>query len=421
MARDMGNTFVIFLITAIAGLVGIGLRLYLSVGIFEAVVVGALVFCMLLVLYNNFILQRHTTRVDRHFIDTFQFEQSIAERLKKFETMADTSQLPPAASGSNQLSKQGQSMGILTEISNPNKKFAKTPANFTNNVHDNDQPAADNIIALKNRLRPVEKPNVAKTFKIKPSQLTKALNKGGAGLFLQPILQLPSRDIRYFEALIRLRIDDNVLTARQFIPAAKNNEQIARIDSVSLDLVFKALRGLRRQDNDNPVFWNISPQSLKSKKLFAPMLEQLRANKPLNQQLICEIPYATFKKLNRAQNDNLASIRDLGYRLSLDQFTSDENFTIGKSSDKSGENIFERGLFSFVKVPAMELMRIGEGDITNFADYIVQVAAHHNITLIGSEVENDTQTACLIDADIYLAQGNAVMPAKALKKELGGV
>ena len=151
------------------------------------------------------------------------------------------------------------------------------------------------------------------------------------------------------------------------------------------------------------------------------MLEQLRTHQPLNQQIICEIPHATFKKLNGVQKDNLANIRNLGYQLSLDQFSPDENFTTGNPADKTDKNIFESGLFSFIKVPAIELMRIGGGDITNFADYIVPLAARHNITLIGSEVENDTQTAGLIDADIYLAQGNALMPAKALKKELGGV
>ena len=103
--------------------------------------------------------------------------------------------------------------------------------------------------------------------------------------------------MRYFEAFARLRVGDDILTAKQFLPAAKSSEQIAQIDLLSLELTIKVTRGLQREGNDFPVFWNIAPQTLGNEKAFGIILEQLRANKPLNKHLICEFPHSRLRQV----------------------------------------------------------------------------------------------------------------------------
>jgi cyclic-di-GMP phosphodiesterase TipF (flagellum assembly factor) len=273
---------------------------------------------------------------------------------------------------------------------------------------------SDNIIELNTRIKQKESPAINNTFKIDPKQLAEALEEESAELYLQPILELPSRNSRYFEAFMRLRVGDEIIAAKQFIHAAEDSGQIARVDLLSLELTLKVVRGLQRRENYCPVFWNISPHSLGNKKVFREILEQLRANQPLNRYLICEIPHSIFSNLGRTQRDNLAMIRDLGFDLSLD------NIMVDSSGDMDIKKILSLGIFNIIKIPATELLRIGKDDITIYADTIVPLALNNNITLIASEVEDDAQSISMIDAEVYLAQGNALMPAKALKKELGG-
>ena len=429
MSHRIKNRFIVLVIIAIAAGIGAGLFFYLSASSREAGIGAAVAFSVLLVVYNNLVLQRHIGKFERHMVDVHQFEQGIGGRIRDLESQIVVAQTNRNNNESNEngphptgqrddelpVGQIPKATGILSHISGARNERGNNLVSLAGSDPDEFNHSPDNIIALKSRLKQhMDKPAASNVLKIKPSQLVKALNKGGAELFLQPILELPSRNVRYFEAFIRLRIDDNILTAKQFLPAAKDSGQIASIDLISLELTFKVVRSLQRQNSDYSVFWNIAAQTLGNKKIFSEILEQLRANQPLNRQLICEISHPVFRKLNALQRSNLALIRDLGYELSIDKFNP------RLPGNNVVEDIFDRAMFNIVKVPAVELMRIGEKDITSFAEHIVPLAASRNITLIGSEVESDAQTVSLIDADIYLAQGNALMPAKALRKELGG-
>lgn len=417
MGHGFRNIVVIICIGLIASAIGVGLFQYLSIDLIGASLAGLVGFCVLLVIHNNIILQHHFKRVERHFRSAHQFEDNITGRLQLLEATKMTSAEQDGESDhsgdrgqSEEASGQSTAKGLLAELSGGGRERGNQPERPANSniTHDN-------IIALNSKMERIDTAQHAstKTFKIKPSQLSKALDKGGSELYLQPVVELPSQNIRYFEAFVRLRIGDNILTAKQFLPAAKNAGQIAAIDLLSLGLTFKVVRSLQRQDNAYPVFWNIAPQTLGNKSVFKELLEQLRANQPLNRQLICEISHNAYVKLNRVQSDNLARIRDLGFELSMDKASS------RRSGQEKIESIIESGTFAIIKIPAPDLMRIDENDIVNFANHILPVAEKNNVIIIASDIENDAQSVAMIDADVLLAQGDGLMPAKALKKELG--
>jgi len=422
MGHGLRNIIVIVCIGLIASAIGVGLFLYLSLDLIDASLAGLAGFGVLLVIHNNITLQRHFRRAERHFRSVHQFEENIAGRLQSLET-ANVTSVEQATDNDQsddgghlgETTRQTAAPGLLMELSSNARKRGNHPDKPANANITHDNITHDNIIALNSKMERIDTTQRAspRTFKIKPSQLTKALDKGGSELYLQPVVELPSQNIRYFEAFVRLRIGDNILTAKQFLPAAKDAGQIAAIDLLSLGLTFKVVRGLQRQDNSYPVFWNIAPQTLGNKGVFKELLEQLRANQPLNQQLICEISHSAFIKLNRVQSDNLARIRDLGFELSLDKVNS------GQSGQQGIESIIESGMFAIIKIPASELMRIDKNDIVNFAHHIVPVAEKSNVTIIASDIESDAQSVAMIDADVLLAQGDGLIPAKALKKELG--
>jgi EAL domain-containing protein (putative c-di-GMP-specific phosphodiesterase class I) len=420
MGQRLRNFFIsIFFILVSAG-VAVGLHRYFSFDYLEAITAASIGFCVLIAVRNNLVLQRQLGQLDRYILDLNQFEQSINKRFKQIES--DVSKLHQGtqehysdktsldSEGTYSLAKIDHATELLDGISKSQSDVDNgLPITQVENID-----GSDNIIELNTRLKQKDTTAAENQFKIDPSQLARALAEENTELFLQPILELPSRNTRYFEAFMRLRVGNDIVAAKQFIHAAEGSGQIARVDLLSLEMTLKVVRGLQRQDNFCPVFWNISPHSLGNKKVFQEILEQLRANQPLNRYLICEIPHSIFTKLERVQRDNLALIRDLGFELSLD------NIVVDLPGDMGLKSILSLGLFNIIKIPAVELLRIGKDDITNFAEQIVPLALNNNITLIASEVEDDAQSISMIDAEVYLAQGNALMPAKALKKELGG-
>ena len=419
----MRKIFAIVVIAAIAGAIGIGLNWFSAITPQTSLVSAAICFVVLLVLFNTFTLHRYLNQMKQHVRDADQFEKKVNDRLRLFEFGRKDVEIEQEAPSliaemkkstvSNPDKQIVEASNLLTKLANSRKKSGKrgnipsVPPVFKENEHAN-----GNIIAISSHL---ERQSGSKGYKLKPAKLAKALAEGGTELYLQPIVELPSRDVRYFEAFARLRVGDDILTAKQFLPAAKSSEQIAQIDLLSLELTIKVIRGLQREGNDFPVFWNIAPQTLGNGKAFGAILEQLRANKPLNKFLICEFPQAAYAKFNRTQNNNLARIRDLGFKLSLDN-VHPEHLEAQRVDD-----IIESGIFDYLKIPAAQLLRIANDDVVNFANYIVPLADQKNITLIASEVETDSQSMAMIDGDIFLAQGDALMPAKALKKELGKV
>lgn len=415
MGNRLRNIIVVVSIILLAVAAGFAAQTYLYTDPLDSLIIGTLAFVVLLVLHNHLSLQQHLRQVENHFRDIHLFEREIVKKTSALQTIQATASTGTKPANDADLALNETDGGREASKAQSGMLNALSPKSDTEDMraHHEDSAPADNIIKLKSRMDRLQKPAPQRSLKIKPSQLSKALENGGTELYLQPILELPSRAIRYFEAFVRIKIGDNILTAKQFLPAAKNGGQIARIDLLSLTLTVKVVRGLQRQEKEYPVFWNIAPQTLGNKKIFNEIIEHLRANQPLNQQLICSIAHSAYGNLNTVQSDNLARIRDLGYLLCLNKIVP------GALADGQIEHIIKSDIFSVIKIPVNELMRIGKDDIANFAEFLAPLVSAKNVTLIASEIENDAQTLSMIDADVYLAQGDGLMPAKALKKELG--
>jgi|GEM_PF-4881163 len=421
----MGQRFKNFLIFVFFILVSagaaVGLHRYFAFSYLEATIAASIGFCVLLAVRNNMVLQRQLGKLDQYILDLTQFEQSITDRFKKIESDVAKLEQGRQVNNANKKSRDSGSTYSLEKIDDAAEELDETSGSQSNkdqalaDTQSDKKDGSDNIIELNTRLKQKDATVGESQLNIDHTQLAKALEEKNTELFLQPVLELPSMHTRYFEAFMRLHVGNEIVSAKQFAHAAEGSGQIARVDLLSLELTLKVVRGLQRQENFCPVFWNISPHSLGNKKVFQEILEQLRANQPLNRYLICEIPHSIFNNLESAQRDNLALIRDLGFELSLD------NIVMDLPGEMNLKSILAQGMFNIIKIPAVELLRIGKGDITNFAEQVVPLALNNNITLIASEVEDDAQSISMIDAEVYLAQGNALMPAKALKKELGGL
>ena len=90
-----------------------------------------------------------------------------------------------------------------------------------------------------------------------------AIEAGRVDLYLQPIVTLPQRKVRYYEAITRLRTEGNeLLQPADFLHAAEAGGLMPKIDNL---LVFRSVQVVRRlqlKNRDIGLFCNISESTL---------------------------------------------------------------------------------------------------------------------------------------------------------------
>ncbi len=91
----------------------------------------------------------------------------------------------------------------------------------------------------------------------------KAVDAGRIDLYLQPIVTLPQRKVRYYEALSRLRSEEgDVITAGDFIEYAESVGLMPKIDNMALFRCVQVTRRLQLKNRDVGLFCNVSASTL---------------------------------------------------------------------------------------------------------------------------------------------------------------
>src|SRR6185436_19092018 len=100
-----------------------------------------------------------------------------------------------------------------------------------------------------------------------------AVEENRIDIYLQPMVTLPQRKVRYYEAVTRLRDDkDHVLVAEDFIGIA---EAVGRIDNMVMLRCVQVLRRLMVRNKDVGIFCNMSATTLGNSAIFAQCLDFL--------------------------------------------------------------------------------------------------------------------------------------------------
>jgi cyclic-di-GMP phosphodiesterase TipF (flagellum assembly factor) len=227
--------------------------------------------------------------------------------------------------------------------------------------------------------------------------VTEAVSAGRIDLYLQPIVTLPQRKVRYYEAFTRLRTPDGaLLTPTQFLPAAEATGLMPRIDKMLLFRSAQVLRRLQLKNREIGLFCNISASTLNDTRLFPEILQFLDANRALGSALILEMRQSTLHAAGPLEAESLAALRELGYFFSMDAVTD---------LRMEPRDLAQRGI-RHVKVAASVLL--GEaasvGSDIHAAD-LSDLLARFGVGLIAERIERETQVVDLLEYDVRFGQG----------------
>ena len=224
-------------------------------------------------------------------------------------------------------------------------------------------------------------------------------------LYLQPIVSLPQRKIRFFECFSRIRVDDeSMMFAEQYISIAEKGGLIAAIDNLLLFRCVQLVRKAQKNNHNVGFFCNISPHTLMDKKFFGEFIDFMADNTGLARNLFFEFSQADVATRWEDIAGDLDRLARLGFCFSMDRI-EDLSLDFG---DLARRNI------RFVKINAGTLLAQRPDDVEDEAEEedgegvveaLKQGLNDNDIDLIVEKLEAEEDLIELLDYDIDFGQG----------------
>ena len=236
-----------------------------------------------------------------------------------------------------------------------------------------------------------------------------AIDGNRLDIYLQPMVTLPQRKVRYYEAVTRLRDErDQIVAADDFIGAAEAGGLIGRIDHTVMLRCVQVLRRLMVRNKDVGVFCNVSAATLGNTVNFTQCLDFLEANRALAPSFVLEFKQSTFRNLGPTESEHLAALSQRGYRFSIDH-VSDLRFEPRELAD--------RGV-RFIKVPAALLLDPRQSSTSDIhSSDLSDLLGRYSIDLIAEKIEGELAVVDLLDYDVRFGQGFLFAPPRPLRPE----
>ncbi|RDV04915.1 EAL domain-containing protein [Undibacter mobilis] len=241
------------------------------------------------------------------------------------------------------------------------------------------------------------------------AMIAQAADANRIDLYLQPVVTLPQRKVRFYEALSRLRTEDGeIIPAGDFVDIAESAGLMPKIDHMLVFRCVQVVRRLQLKSRDVGLFCNVNATTLTDGFYFRQFLEFMEANRALAGSLTFEFTQDAYRSFGPIEFESLAALADCGFRFSLDHVT-DLRLEPKELADRS---------FRFVKVPANLLLnRAAAAQSDIHAEDLADLLARNGIDLIGERIENESTVVDLLDYDVRFGQGFLFSPPRPVRAE----
>ena len=227
-------------------------------------------------------------------------------------------------------------------------------------------------------------------------------------LYLQPIVTLPQRKVRYYEALSRLKADNGDLVAAcDFLKFAEAGGLMPKLDNLSVLRCVQVVRRLLLKNRDIGLFCNLSSATLTDSG-FPRFLEFAEANRAIAPALVFEFTQEAVRGMGPIEHESLAALAERGFRFSMDNLTD---------LRVEPRELNERG-FRFIKAPAALLLnRVGAASTDIHPADLSDLLGRFGIDLIAERIEAEGAVVDLLDYDVRFGQGFLFSPPRPVRAE----
>ena len=223
-----------------------------------------------------------------------------------------------------------------------------------------------------------------------------AMHHKRVDVFVQPVMRLPQRQVRFYEMFARIRArPGQYLPASRYMQIAEQDNLDGEIDNLLLLHTLKTIQSSAHVKRAVPFFINIKNSTLKNTAFMKRLLSFVSKNRDLAPRMIFEIRQSDFNAMSSALLEIMRGLGTLGCSFSLDHVDS-------LKLDIADLQHFK---IRFVKINAQKLLSIS-GDKAFAAMHKNKRKLEANgIGVIIEKIEKEEQLRELLDYDIHYGQG----------------
>ncbi len=228
--------------------------------------------------------------------------------------------------------------------------------------------------------------------------LEDAIRRDRIDMALQPIVSLPQRKTRYYEALCRIRTDDGShILAGRFIDLAERLGLVTAIDNVLLFRCVQLVRDAVRRHRLVGFFANVSVDTLRDAEFMEQFIEFVTGAPELASRLVFEVSAKDFRDAGETLWPPLERLAAFGFRFSVDKVGSLASLDVDE---------LEGRFVRFVKIDAATLIaETRNAKATAGLIAIKQRLEESAIDLIVDRIETEPELVELLDLSVDFGQG----------------
>jgi cyclic-di-GMP phosphodiesterase TipF (flagellum assembly factor) len=365
------------------------------------ILAGGALFLAAAQIHSAFLRRRESRRARSDIAKLKQTSKELRVALEDTHTKIEDVKAAVEAKASAQSKKIISELQVLESLM---KEFAGRIATKVQQAMPDDvvieRRAAPN--GAKNYLDTLGEPQLLETIRA-------ALEENRVDLYLQPIVSLPQRKLRFYEALSRLRAEDGaVIMPAQYMKVAAPAGLMSVVDNLLLFRCVQIVRRLTARHKEVGVFCNISGDTLADAEFFPQFLEYMHHNRDLAPHIIFEFSQSAVLKAGTQGDSNLMYLSNLGFALSMDHV---ETLALDFAKLK--------GLgFRHVKVRADTLTKgMQSANATVAAEDFKNLLGRHGLNLIAERVEDEKTVVQLLDYNVDFAQGYLFGEPRAVRDD----
>jgi cyclic-di-GMP phosphodiesterase TipF (flagellum assembly factor) len=180
------------------------------------------------------------------------------------------------------------------------------------------------------------------------------------------------------------------------------------IDSLMFARCVRIVRRLQSKNRDVGVICGLSVATLTAPDVFASFADFAEANRVVGPALAFTLPYATLRTMGAREEENLARLTDLGFRLAIDH-VFDLRFDARELADRK---------CGFLKIPAGVLLdRAIQATANIHSADLAGLLARYGVELIADGVVSESTVVDLLDFELKFAQGDLFSPPRPARPE----
>ncbi|HEY7248331.1 MAG TPA: EAL domain-containing protein [Xanthobacteraceae bacterium] len=236
-----------------------------------------------------------------------------------------------------------------------------------------------------------------------------AIQASRIDLYLQPIVTLPRRKVRFYEAMSRLRSESGEsVQESEFVPQAERAGLMPEIDHLVIFRCVQIVRRLLMKNREIGVFCSLSRTTLSDPDSSQRLYDFMSANRAIASSLIFQFAQSAVREMAENEYARLSALSQLGFGFCLQQVSS---------LRLEPEELAPRGFRHVMLHAPLLLGRDGSVPRAGGPGELSELLGRFGIELIVDRIENESTVMELLDHEVRYGQGPLFSEPRPVRAE----